>query len=227
MEVVCPAAGGGYWDTSLPNYAPLPLGWSVSDLKGDGNIEVVSSQVAPGAHASPPVYWYEIYRFPEGLPRDVSSDFPSFYREALLPQFSAMEILVSPPPTSDVRPARWAAYERLALRFIRLKYERRILGKKTSGLEEALDWVKSPYIDVQGLGVYTLGEIPGPQSVAALRGLGAKTKDLGICVAVTNALHADGAISDEEQAKGTQKCDTLKPRQPCLLQRGCVATAKQ
>jgi len=114
-------------------------------------------------------------------------------------------------------------YESLVLRFMRLKYERRILGKKQAGLEEGLSWAKSPYIDVQSLGVQTLGEIPDPQSVAALREIGAKTRNLGICIAVTNALFTIGAITDAENAKRTEECDKLKPTKPCLLQAGCNA----
>ena len=223
QEVVCPASGGGYWDTSLSHAAPGPLAWCVVDLKGNGNSEVVSSGIGTGAYAAPPIYWYTVYSFRDGLPRDVSSEFPEFYRAAFLPQLSAIERMLNPPEDAQAPTPKWAPFESLVLRFMRLKYERRILGEKQAGLEEGLSWVKSPYIDVRSLGVQTLGEIPDPQSVAALREVGAKTKNLGICVAVTNALFTIGAITDAENTKRTEECDKLKPTKPCLLQAGCTA----
>ncbi len=222
MEVVCPTSGGSYWDTSLSEYAPLPLAWTVTDLKGDGSREVISSRVGAGAYASPPIYWYGVYTFPGGLPRDVSSEFPGFYKATFLPQLSAIERFINPPGTAHVPAPVWAPYERLVLRFMRLKYKRRILGQKKAGLKRGLTWVKSPYLDVQGLGVETLGEIPDPRAIAALRKLGTHVKNLGTCVEVANALESDGAMTEAQHTQRIQECDTLKPTQPCLLQTGCV-----
>lgn len=196
QEVICPAAGGGYWDTTLSHDAPGPLAWSIVDLKGNGKHEVISSRVAAGAYASPPIFWYTIYSFSDGLPHDVSTSFPDFYKVAFLPQLSHMERVLYPPQMAHTQPPRWARYEGLVLQFLRLKYRRKILGEKDAGLEQGLVWVKSPYIDVQGLGVETLGQIPGPASVAALRKLGEETRNSGVCVGVANALQSNGAISD-------------------------------
>lgn len=227
QEVVCPAKGGGYWDASLSHSAPGPLAWYVVDLKGSGHSEVLSSRGGTGAYAAPPIYWYTIYDIRDGFPRDISSQFPEFYKAAFLPQLSAVERILNPPMTAQSPPPKWAPYENLVLEYMRLKYERSILGQKKAGLEQGLSWVKSPYDDVQGLGVEELGAIPGSQSAEALRALGAKTRNLGTCVDVANALRSIGAISDAEHTQRIGDCDKLKPTHPCLLQTGCVAPKRR
>ncbi len=231
MEVVCPARGGGYWDTSLPYYAPVPLAWCVTELKGDGNSEVISSE-GDGSPYSPPLYWYTIYSFKKGVPLDVSSAFPGFYRAVLLAQVSAADYLLKPPFAAEpLSPA--ARYLKMGLQFMVLKYKRRVLGQKKAGLRHGLAWIKSPYTDVQGLGFSTLADISDPRSIAALRRLGARTQNQGTCVAVVNALARlegrapRGIVGDPADVKKILKCDSMKPSAPCLLQQGCVVPAQR
>jgi hypothetical protein len=75
LEVVCPATGGGYWDTSLGLESPGPLAWYVVDLDGNGIQEVISSEAL---NLPVPTYWYDIYSFSDGQPENVSRRFPQF-----------------------------------------------------------------------------------------------------------------------------------------------------
>ena len=226
MEVACPAAGGGYWETSLPYHAPVPLAWAVTDLKGDGSREVISSQ-GGGSWTMPPLYWYTIYTFIDGLPRKVSGEFPVFYKTVWLPQLLDAEYLLRPPFARQPLPPQ-ARFLKILLQDMRLTYQRRILGDKDAGLKQGLAWIKSPYNDVQGLGLGILADINDPQSIAALRKLGETTRNQGTCVDVVNALAKlegrapGGVVSDSADIKKILKCDEMKPSNPCLLQTGCV-----
>lgn len=225
-EVICPANGGEYWDTSLPDYAPGSVAWSVVDLKGDGSREVVSSDAV-----TLPVYWYEIYSFTDGRPHEVSSEFPQFYRAVLVPQLSLAEYVLSP-PLGQEPPSSRARYEKLVVLFTQLKYRRRILGDKKAGLEQGIVWTKAPDTDVQALGVATLADIQDPLSIATLRKLGSSTRSPGVCGAVVNALATlegrapGGVISDARDIKKFQECNSMKPAAAHLLQNLPVPPAK-
>lgn len=219
-EVICPAAGGGYWDTSLGVQAPAPLAWYVVDLDGDGTQEVISSE---DLNLPVPTYWYEIYSFRDGEPRSVSDKFPQFYKAALLPRLFEVDRLIAELFPGEPAPAK-ARYARMVLLFTQLKYQRRILGDPKAGLEQGLKWLSSPYANVQGLGLETLAEIRDPRSISALGELGRSTRNQGVCVGVVNALAAlegrapGGIISDSNDIQKIQTCDAMKPEPARLLQ---------
>jgi hypothetical protein len=104
----------------------------------------------------------------------------------------------------------------MVLLFLQLKYRRRILGDPKAGLEEGLTWSKSPYLNVQDLGMETLADIRDPRSIAALQELGRTTRNQGTCVNVENALA--GLEDREPDTKRILQCDSLKPEAPRFLQ---------
>jgi hypothetical protein len=105
----------------------------------------------------------------------------------------------------------------MVLLFLQLKYQRRILGDAKAGLEEGLNWVKSPYVNVQGLGLETLADIHDPRSVAALEELGRTTRLQGMCADVENALAGlQGRTPDTNRIL---QCDSIKVQEaPRFLQ---------
>ena len=212
-EVVCPAAtGGGYWDTSLGLESPGPLAWYVVDLDGSGIQEVISSEAL---NLAIPTYWYDIYSFANGQPQNVSSRFPEFYKAVLVPELHQLDLSLGELFPREPHPPK-VQYERMALLFLQLKYRRRILGDPKAGLEEGLEWLKSPYLNVQGLGLETLADIRDPRSIAALEELGRTTRNQGMCVGVENALAGlEGRTPD---TKRILQCDTIKPQSTRLLQ---------
>jgi len=211
-HVVCPATGDGYWDTSFEIDSPGPLAWYLADLDGSGIHEVISSEAL---NLAIPTYWCDIYSFTNGQPQNVSSRFPEFYKAVLVPELSQLDRSLGELFPGEPHPPK-VQYERMALLFLQLKYRRRILGDPKAGLEEGLEWLKSPYLNVQGLGLETLTDIRDPRSIAALEELGRTTRNQGMCVGVENALAGlEGRTPDTQRIL---QCDTIKPQSPRLLQ---------
>jgi hypothetical protein len=211
-HIVCPATQGWYWDTSLEIESPGPLAWYLVDLDGNGIHEVISSEAL---NSVIPTYWYDIYKFSDGQPENVSSRFPQFYKAVLLPQLNQLDRSLGELFPDEPPPAK-AQYARMVLLFLQLKYRRRILGDAKAGLEEGLNWMKSPYVNVQGLGLETLADIRDPRSIAALEELGRTTRIQGMCVNVENALAGlEGRTPD---TKRILQCGTMTPQAPRMLQ---------
>jgi hypothetical protein len=48
------------------------------------------------------------------------------------------------------------------IEYVRLKFQRAILGEKNAGLEQALSWVESKDATLQSMGIWSLAEMPSP-----------------------------------------------------------------
>jgi hypothetical protein len=178
LAITCPAHNG-FDDTTLLDERMDLLVTDLLDLDGDGFDEVISSEFAAGytGDASPPIYWYTIYSFKDGLPHDVSSQFRDFYDTEVLRWLARLERLVLPPLGSG---SERNDYLEAQIVFTRLKYERKILGQPEAGLVEAREWADSPNANMQQLAVLTLQEINDPASIEELRKL-TTSKYQGVC----------------------------------------------
>jgi len=189
LDIVCPERGG-FVVTGLLDERMGLLASDLVDLDGDGFDEVISSEFAAGYQgaSTPPLYWYTIYSFKDGLPHDVSPQFRDFYTTEVLGWLDRLERLVLPPLGSG---SERNDYLEAQIVFTRLRYQRKILGQHKAGLVEAREWAGSATADMQELAVLTLREINDPASLELLRKL-ATSKNQGVCRS------AVGAIADFE-----------------------------
>ena len=111
---------------------------------------------------TPPLYWYSIYSFQDGLPHDTSRQFREFYASEVLSWSRTLERMIVPPLGSG---STQNAYIEAQIVFARLKYRRVILGERKAGLQEAMGWADSSQPDLQQLAVQTLQEIADPDSI--------------------------------------------------------------
>ncbi len=187
LDVICPAEHG-FTDTGLMDERMGLLATDLLDLDGDGLAEVISSRFAAGYQGafSPPIYWYTIYSFKDGLPHDVSQQFRDFYYANVLAWGVTLERLIEPPLGSGSKET-----ERLEAQiiFTRLKYQRKILGESKAGLQEASVWAESSDPSLQELALTTAREINDPASFALIKGLTA-SKYQGVCREAVGALAA-------------------------------------
>jgi hypothetical protein len=176
------------------------------DLDGDGFDEVISSQFAAGYQgaSTPPLYWYTIYSFKDGLPHDVSRQFRDFYQAQVVNWGYMLERLIMPPLGSDSKESK---YVEAQIIFTRLEYNRKIVGESKAGLQEATDWADSPEANLQDLAVITLGEIKDPASIAVLKKL-TTSKYQGVCREAVVAL----AKFEHREVTGQQLESTCKAR---------------
>jgi hypothetical protein len=194
LDVICPFRGG-FEDTTLIDERMGPLITDLLDLDGDGFDEVIASEFAAGYQGAgaPPIYWYTIYSFKDGLPHDVSPQFRDFYTTEVLGWLARLEGLVLPPLGSG---SERNDYIEAQIVFTRLKYQRKILGQHNAGLVEAQQWADSPNANMQELAVLTLREINDPASIEVLRKL-TTSKYQGVCRS------AVGTIADFEHREVT------------------------
>ncbi len=185
LDIVCPVQGG-FMLTALMDERMDLLVTDLLDLDGDGFDEVISSEFAAGYQgtSTPPLYWYTIYSFKDGLPHDVSRQFRGFYEVNVLGWGYRLERLIMPPLGSG---SKRNDYIEAQIIFTQLKYHRKILGETKAGLQEATQWAGSPEAGLQMLAVSTLQEINDPASIAELEKL-AKSKNQGTCYAAIGAL---------------------------------------
>jgi len=162
------------------------LARDAADLDGDGVAELVTAPWAVGYEGAmtDPIYWYVIYKFRDGQPRNVSASFPSLYRGLMLPWLDYLERIFMGLDETD-RAAY--LYQLEKIQYLRLKYRRQIVGEKLAGLTEALKWADSEKPNVQLLAVRTLQEIDDASSVAELQKL-VKSKNQGTCYGAVGAL---------------------------------------
>ena len=165
---------------------PQPLARKVVDLDGEGVAEVTTAPLVAGYEGATtqPIYWYSIYKFEDGYPRDVSANFPSFYELALFPWLSYLEGLFS---QCKVTSPGGSEYALAKIEFVRFKYQRTIKGVKNAGLEQALAWAESSNPNVQMLALRTFEEIADPKSVAEIVKLTHSPKP-GVCMTAVNSL---------------------------------------
>jgi hypothetical protein len=187
LDVICPEPGG-FVVTGLLDERMGLLASDLVDLDGDGFDEVISSEFATGYQgvSTPPLYWYTIYSFKNGLPQDVSGQFREFYRVEVEYWAHALERIVMPPVGCDSKESRNIEAQ---ITFLRLKYQRRILGDSKAGLQEAASWAESSEVYLQQLALMTLREINDPASIAVIKKLAA-SKNQGVCREAVGALSA-------------------------------------
>lgn len=204
LDIIC-RVRGAFDDTSLMDERMGPLAADLLDLKGDGINEVVSSTYAAGYQGAftPPIYWYTIYHFKDGLPHDVSSQYREFYQTALLDPLAMLERLVMPPLGSG---SQKNAYIEAQIEFTRLKYQRKILSETKAGLGEAIAWAETPDSNLQELAVETLREINAPASIAELHRL-TDSRYQGVCTSAMDAI----AQFEHRQITGKEEYSRCKP----------------
>lgn len=172
-------AGGGFRYATLPSAGPHFLPAELLDLRGDGLDEIVTRNYPAGyagARAAP-VYWYEIYSLDAGKPKNISAQFPAFYRATVLPQirylndlFGWMKHSLPAGEMSGFHPGT-PDLELAEIGFVRLKYQHVVLGNGNAGLAEALGWAVSPNPEIAVLGVRSLAEMTAPQAWDAIHKL--------------------------------------------------------
>jgi hypothetical protein len=148
----------------------LSLAMALPDLKGNGVHELVTATLpASFPIASPPlIYWYTVWQFHNGVPKDASAKFPSFYRGFVLPQLEYPEQLLQRVKAIG---APGTQVPLAAIAYVRFKYERDVLGRPDAGLKEALAWAASKNSDLFDIGVNSLADMTAPAAGAELEKL--------------------------------------------------------
>jgi hypothetical protein len=187
LDIICPEPGGFVVTRLLDERMGL-LALDLVDLDGDGFDEVISSKFAAGYQgaSTPPLYWYTIYSFRDGLPHDESKEFRDFYRVEVEYRANNLERMIMPPMGCDSKESRNLEAQII---FTRLKYQRKILGEGKAGLQEATGWAESSEANLQDLAVMTLREIDDPASIALIKKL-TSSKYQGVCREAVSALAA-------------------------------------
>jgi hypothetical protein len=170
-DVVAPQ-GQGFQYSEMINNGALPLAMSAVDLNGDGFDELVTNEWPAGYQgaSTPPIYWYTVWQFRNGVPRDASAQFPEFYRGFVLGQVWYVEILLSKLQSVDPENTRIPLAE---IEYVRLKFQRVILGEKNAGLDRALAWAQSKKSSLSNMGIWCLAEMPAPEAEQELNKLAA------------------------------------------------------
>jgi hypothetical protein len=152
------------------------------DIDGDGAVELVGrSCVATciGADRAP-IYTYSIYTFIENKGfMDVSSHFVDYYKAQLLPLIEDQrknfdKLFANRPP--EARDPEQVARARVGVQYAYDDYLRRVVGQRSAGLENALQWVGSDDFEIRGLGFYSLERIPDAAAEAKLEEIAKSSK---------------------------------------------------
>ncbi len=159
IAVVFPAAGGFRY-TELESDGGIPFAMQAVDLAGDGVDELVTGSWPAGysGATTPAIYWYTVWQFHDGVPEDASARFPDFYRGFVLGQLWYPESLLRNLQAQDPEGTRIPLAE---IQYVRLKFERIVLGHTNAGLDEALAWARSKG-PLETMGVLSLAEMPSP-----------------------------------------------------------------
>jgi len=167
--VVAPEGQGFRYSDTINNDA-LPLAMSAVDLDGDGVDELVTAEWPAGYQgaSSAPIYWYTVWQFRNGVPRDASAQFPEFYQGFVLGQLSYVEGLLSKLQSVDPESTLIPLAE---IEYVRLKFQRVILGEKNAGLEQVLAWAESKNGSLRIMGISSLAEMPAPAAGEKLKEL--------------------------------------------------------
>lgn len=172
--VVAPE-GQGFRYSDTISHGALPLAMTAVDLDGDGINELVTSHWAAGYQgaSTPPIYWYIVWRFRDGVPYDASAQFPEFYRGFVLAQLPHLDELLNKLRPVDEEGVRVPLAE---IEHVRLKFQRAILGEKNAGLEQALAWIESKDAALQSMGIWSLAEMPASAAEEKLKELAASPR---------------------------------------------------
>jgi len=192
VAVVCPATPGSFSMTLLRSAPPHELGAELVDLDGDGIFEIVTRDLAGGYQGveTLPLFWYSIFRVKGSVPTDVSKDYKNFYVTYLLPNLDLVSRLTGTPGAGTPALAERAGAE---ARFLKAKYDRKIAGSPSAGLDDAVDWAGSSDPVVQMLAVKTWSDIGTAKALDGLRRL-AHAANYMVSDAAANALRAKDAI---------------------------------
>ena len=179
--VVAPEGQGFRYSDTINNSA-LPLAMSAVDLDGDGIDELVTSEWPAGYQGAltPPIYWYTVWQFRNGVPHDASVQFPEFYRDFVLGQSAYLEELLGKLQSVDPESTRIPLAE---IEYVRLKYQRAILGKKNAGLDQALAWAESKDATLSNMGIWSLADMPAPEAGQELQKLAASPNSADVAKA--------------------------------------------
>ncbi len=169
IDVVAPQ-GQGFQYSEMINNGGLPLTMSAVDLDGDGVDELVTSEWPAGYQGASTayIYWYTVWQFRNGVPRNVSAHFAEFYRGFVLGQLSYVEKLLSKLQSVDPESTLIPLAE---IEYVRLKFQRVILGEKNAGLDQTLAWARSDNATLRIMGISSLAEIPAPEAEQELNKL--------------------------------------------------------
>jgi hypothetical protein len=180
-DVVVPQ-GQGFQYSEMINNGALPVAMSTVDLDGDGLDELVTAEWPAGYQgaSTPPIYWYRVWQFRNGVPRDASAQCPEFYRGFVLGQLSYVEKLLSKLQSDDPEGTRIPLAE---IEYVRLKFQRVILAEKNAGLDQALAWVQSKNSSLRNMGIWCLAEMPAPEAEQELNKLAASPNDADVAKA--------------------------------------------
>jgi len=168
--VVVAPEGQGFRFSDTISHGALPLPMTAVDLDGDGVDELVTSHWAAGYQgaSTPPIYWYTVWGFRDGIPYDASAQFPEFYRGFVLGQLPYLDELLNKLRPTDPEGVQVPLAE---IEYVRLKFQRLILGEKNAGLEQALAWAESKDGTLQSMGIWSLAEMPAPEAEQELNKL--------------------------------------------------------
>ncbi len=137
-----------------------------------------------------PIPWYGVYALKQGKFTNVSDRYPQ-----AIPQQS-LNLVFDLTEACDAGNKALLELYRINDAFVRDKYQRMLFHHKDWGLEAALGWADSPVPSIQILAIETLGEIPDPRSLAALRRL-AEGPDAGVRIVAKGALANLGAATNK------------------------------
>jgi hypothetical protein len=157
-DIIAPEQSGSRY-TELESDGGIPFAMQAVDLDGDGADELVTGSW-PGGYlgaTTPPIFWYTVWRFHDGVPEDASARFPDFYRGFVLGQLWYPESLLRRLENQDPEGTRVPLAE---IEYVRLKFERIVLNQTNAGLDEALAWARSGVSGLQVMGILSLAEIP-------------------------------------------------------------------
>jgi hypothetical protein len=162
----------GFRYTRIDSNTPLPVAMQAVDLDGDGVDELVTAQWPAGylGANTPPIYWYTVWRFKDGVPQDASAQFPELYRFFVLGQTAYINRLLAQIQTVDPEGVRVPLAE---LEYVQLKYQRTILGQNNAGLQQALRWTEAKETSLRIMGIWALAEMPAPAAGETLEKLAA------------------------------------------------------
>lgn len=151
--------GGGFRYTELESDGGIPFAMQAADLAGDGVDELVTGSWPAGysGATTPAIYWYTVWQFHDGVPEDASARFPDFYRGFVLGQLWYPESLLRNLQGQDPEGTRVPLAE---IEYVRLKFERIVLGHTNAGLDEALAWARSKVSHLVIMGIWSLAEMP-------------------------------------------------------------------
>jgi hypothetical protein len=143
---------------------------SAVDLNGDGVDELVTAEWPAGYQGAgtPPIYWYTVWQFRDGVPYDASAQFPEFYQGFVLGQLSHIEKLLSKLQSVDPAAVQVPLAE---IEYVRLKFQRTVLSQKNAGIEQALAWAESKNGSLRIMGISSLAEMPAPAAGEKLKEL--------------------------------------------------------